>query len=129
MLEDYLASALWSSLNWDAMDEQGEPTNFDHYCNIDFSGDARAKAQEDCDRFEELLNNTPAMGYASLADAMYDTQDASHVGHDFWLTRNGHGAGFWDGDYGDYGDEITQVVDDNFGELNLFVLDGKVEME
>lgn len=22
-----------------------------------------------------------------------------HAGHDFWLTRNGHGAGFWDGDW------------------------------
>jgi len=21
------------------------------------------------------------------------------AGHDFWLTRNGHGAGFWDGDW------------------------------
>lgn len=23
----------------------------------------------------------------------------SQAGHDFWLTRNGHGAGFWDGDW------------------------------
>lgn len=23
--------------------------------------------------------------------------DAEHAGHDFWLTRQGHGAGFWDG--------------------------------
>ena len=22
------------------------------------------------------------------------------AGHDFWLTRNGHGCGFWDGDWG-----------------------------
>ena len=22
-----------------------------------------------------------------------------YAGHDFWLTRNGHGAGFWDGDW------------------------------
>ena len=21
------------------------------------------------------------------------------AGHDFWLTRNGHGSGFWDGDW------------------------------
>jgi hypothetical protein len=25
--------------------------------------------------------------------------DAARAGHDFWLTREGHGAGFWDGDY------------------------------
>jgi hypothetical protein len=23
------------------------------------------------------------------------------AGHDFWLTRNRHGAGFWDGDWSD----------------------------
>lgn len=26
-------------------------------------------------------------------------QVAAMAGHDFWLTRNGHGAGFWDGDW------------------------------
>ena len=26
---------------------------------------------------------------------------AAQAGHDFWLTRNGHGAGFWDGDWSD----------------------------
>lgn len=24
------------------------------------------------------------------------------AGHDLWLTRNGHGAGFWDGDWRDH---------------------------
>jgi hypothetical protein len=24
---------------------------------------------------------------------------STRAGHDFWLTRNGHGAGFWDGDW------------------------------
>ena len=23
----------------------------------------------------------------------------AHAGHDFWMTRNGHGVGFWDGDW------------------------------
>lgn len=33
------------------------------------------------------------------ADAMEDFSgcDEANGGHDFWLTRNGHGAGFWDG--------------------------------
>ena len=31
------------------------------------------------------------------------------AGHDFWLTRNEHGAGFWDGDWRDpYGDILTK---------------------
>jgi hypothetical protein len=26
---------------------------------------------------------------------------AAQAGHDFWMTRNGHGCGFWDGDWSD----------------------------
>ncbi len=33
---------------------------------------------------------------------------ASQAGHDFYLTRNGHGAGFWDGDWSKpYADMLT----------------------
>jgi hypothetical protein len=28
-------------------------------------------------------------------------------GHDFWLTRNGHGAGFWDRGWGAVGEYLT----------------------
>ena len=31
------------------------------------------------------------------------------AGHDFWLTRNGHGAGFWDGDWPKHGDMFTKI--------------------
>ena len=27
--------------------------------------------------------------------------ECERIGHDFWLTRNGHGAGFWDGGWND----------------------------
>jgi len=29
------------------------------------------------------------------------------LGHDLWLTRNGHGAGFWDRGLGDLGKNLT----------------------
>ena len=34
------------------------------------------------------------------------------AGHDFWLTRNGHGAGFWDADYS-YGDYSAKKLTSN----------------
>lgn len=37
-------------------------------------------------------------------------QDESQSGHDFWLTRNGHGVGFWDRGLGDVGDELTEYA-------------------
>jgi len=33
----------------------------------------------------------------------------AQAGHDFWLTRNGHGAGFWDGDWPETGDALTEA--------------------
>lgn len=40
--------------------------------------------------------------------------DAAQMGHDIWLTRNGHGAGFWDRTEleGDLGQILTQYAED-----------------
>lgn len=42
------------------------------------------------------------------------------MGHDFALTRNGHGTGFWDRGYGDAGDILTDACKP-YGEHNLYV--------
>lgn len=45
-----------------------------------------------------------------LAQAEERGYDAERAGHDFWLTRNGHGAGFWDRDeLGLTGDDAEAV--------------------
>jgi len=36
--------------------------------------------------------------------------DAEQVGHDFHLTRNHHGAGFWDRGHGDLGSQLTTLA-------------------
>jgi hypothetical protein len=49
--------------------------------------------------------------------------DPGAVGHDFWLTRNRHGAGFWDGDYpADLGRRLTDSAH-AWGEVDLYVGD------
>jgi hypothetical protein len=49
--------------------------------------------------------------------------DISQHGHDFWLTRNGHGAGFWDRGYpDDIGNELTDAAK-VYGFFTLFVGD------
>ena len=35
--------------------------------------------------------------------------DPEQSGHDFYLTRNGHGTGFWDRGYGGVGDRLTEA--------------------
>jgi len=51
----------------------------------------------------------------------------NRAGHDFWLTRNHHGAGFWDGDYQEPEATILTNASHAFGEFNLYIGDdGKV---
>lgn len=53
-------------------------------------------------------------------------RDYGSAGHDFWLTRVGHGAGFWDGDWPIHGDALTEICK-KFGEVDLYVGDdGKI---
>ena len=42
----------------------------------------------------------------------------AQAGHDFWLTRNGHGTGFWDRPevYGDTYAEMFSKIAETFGE-------------
>lgn len=51
-----------------------------------------------------------------------DHWDADQFGHDFWLTRNGHGAGFWDRGKGELGDWLTALVKP-YGSQDLYVGD------
>jgi hypothetical protein len=51
-----------------------------------------------------------------------DNLALEQAGHDFWLTRNGHGAGFWDGDWPESGDELT-ALSHRFGEVDVYVGD------
>lgn len=48
--------------------------------------------------------------------------DPGQAGHDLWLTRNGHGAGFWDRGLGQLGLDLSKWAK-SFGEANLNVGD------
>ena len=46
-----------------------------------------------------------------------------HVGHDFWLTSQGHGAGFWDRGLGEVGDTLTDSVSGHSDIVGLYLND------
>lgn len=78
---------------------------------------------EDCAAFRDQ-NASTLMGVIGEGDTGYYT--LARAGHDFWLTRNGRGAGFWDRGLGAAGDKLTEACK-KFGEFNLYVGDdGKV---
>ena len=57
-------------------------------------------------------------GYGSYSHKLF-----SLAGHDFLLTRNGHGAGFWDRNIGDTGETLTEIAK-TFGPVMAYIGDG-----
>ena len=47
----------------------------------------------------------------------------SHIGHDFWLTSQGHGAGFWDRGLDEIGDTLTDSVSGHSDIVGLYLND------
>jgi hypothetical protein len=60
-------------------------------------------------------------GCGELLAGLSDEQ----VGHDFWLTRNGHGAGFWDRGLGEAGERLSAMARP-YGESHLYVTDDEL---
>jgi hypothetical protein len=100
----YLIAALWSST-----DEHGEPLDA-VYSLDDIAPEAYAQALEDCTDF-----------IASCGESLA-ALNPEQVGHDFWLTRNHHGAGFWDRGLGALGDYLTTMAH-AYGECDAYVGD------
>ena len=94
ILKHYIAAALWTADKNDRdLSDMGLSTI--------------SKAKEDIDLFIEKAGN------------LLDNIDEEQIGHDFWLTRNHHGAGFWDRGLGEVGDKLTEISE-TFKELNVW---------
>ena len=108
----YLQTALWSSTD-ESREDGGDPMDR-KYSVGDLSEEIVAWATADCDRFRALAG-----------DMLDEHPDPTRAAHDFWLTRNGHGAGFWDGDWPINGDALTALVGwgTDFGEVSLYIGD------
>lgn len=87
-------------------------------------------AQSTLDEIKAECVSFEADAHTSL-EAAYERGDytARRAGVDFWLTRNHHGAGFWDRGLGDIGDALTETAH-IFGEADAYVGDdGKVYIQ
>lgn len=58
-----------------------------------------------------------------IADNIDDVvgMDAGQMGHDLWLTQNGHGAGFWDRGLGEVGERLTDAAK-AYGSADVYLL-------
>lgn len=92
------------------------------------SDDLRRRIKTDWESFRE---QAVALGFDAVEHraTMVDSNEGDewdYAAHDFVLTRNHHGSGFWDGDWHEpWGDKLTALAD-SFGQLECLLGDDGV---
>ncbi|KAF1042231.1 MAG: hypothetical protein GAK35_02845 [Herbaspirillum frisingense] len=108
MARHVIAAGLWSEA-----DEDGEPLE-NRFDMLDMHPDSVAKIKSECAAFLKAypeLCQVAARHYLQEAVHHPDAGSAEAcLGHDFLLTRNGHGAGFWCRGMGEVGRALTDAV-------------------
>lgn len=115
----YTTAALWSSV-----DDDGVPLEHGRD-QTDIASETMFDMIEDCRLFwEQCQEQITCDGGPTGPDGSTQIEMA---GHDFWLTRCGHGAGFWDGDWPEpHAQKLTDAAE-AFGNVDLYIGDdGKV---
>ena len=112
MIEDFINSyiecALWSSS--DTLPDGTDVVNLEGY---ELAPETREAMTADATLFYNQ--------HHGLWEGL-DGYDDTNAGHDYWLTRCGHGAGFWDRGIGDVGDELTELAGAD-GNRDLYIGD------
>jgi len=111
-IEKYLEAALWA----DANNSEGEALpDLNIYTSFDPA--TRALMETDCDSFLAQCGPLDDLCTHQSDDI---TSVYKRAGHDFWLTRQHHGSGFWDGDWKEpHGDRLTKLAQ-TFKEQTLY---------
>lgn len=119
-VQGYLKAVFWTDASPDSEEELRD------LGYSDLAHKALQTVVNECQNFE--ANAAPLLTLAYSRDGYSEER----AGHDFWLTRNHHGAGFWDRDEidaGDLGDKLTKIAH-SFGDAYLMVGDdGKAYVE
>ena len=108
-VSSYIEAALWSST--DNSEESGGSSLDENFNEDDVAVESIEEAIAESKAFIETNKD--------LLDAV---GNYSQHGHDFWLTRNGHGVGFCDRGYGEIGEKLTEAAE-AYGGKSAFVSD------
>lgn len=103
----YRTTILWQSLDF------SDP---DHAAPLEEAGFEVGDISESADQL--MLADCRDFIVSNLAD-LIEHGDFGQAGHDFALTRNQHGAGFWDRGLGALGDRLT-AASHAYGESSLY---------
>jgi hypothetical protein len=109
-----LAKELSEARDWDALGNGDADVELSS-AHLDYDAD-------NLDSGDREILQSDAEGFVRMAWPWLVQRgtEPDQVGRDLHLTRNGHGAGFWDGDYGDAGDALTELSKP-FGSISVQV--------
>lgn len=112
-VDAYIECALWSTT--DNSDENGGEPFDTSYGPDDLTKETYRAMRKDCEDFlKENYEDIPRDRY-------------KQAGHDFWLTREGHGSGYWDGGWPHAAGQRLTKSSKNYGSFNLMLgEDGKI---
>lgn len=108
ILTHYVSCALWSSV---AYSDEGEGQPLDDTHNADDLAPATLESMRS-DVVDFVESNKALLLESELSDAQ--------IGHDLWLTRNRHGAGFWDRGLGAIGVRLSDAAK-SCGSVDLYI--------
>lgn len=120
---DAFTAAYIDCLLWLVRDENEETLDLQGECPSILTADALKQCIEDCADFQQANKAALEAAYSDPRFQFGVTQS----GHDFFLTRNGHGAGFWDRGLGEVGDTLTKAAK-VYGSVDPYLYRGKVRI-
>jgi hypothetical protein len=90
ILRAYIECALWASTDG-STPNGGRPLD-ENYSLASIPSDELAKVERMIEKFLQIVGDDTLNQYL-------ESHDYEQLGHDLFLTQNGHGTGFWDRDY------------------------------
>lgn len=85
----------------------------------ELSQEAITRIETDCAKFEAMASRY----FTDCTRGSGEYSVSQQAAHDFWLTRNGHGAGFWDGDWPEPNASTLDGIAKTFGECSPYLGD------
>lgn len=105
----YVACALWVGL-----DSEADPATAD-----DLDATALETLTRDAADFYASNRELLVQACTTRNGGLVTIDGMEQMGHDFWLTRNRHGAGYWDRGLGEVGQSLTDMAHP-YGEASLY---------
>ena len=91
VVQAYAEAALFTGMD-ESDDNGGEPLD-QNYSVEDITEESLENMHKDVREFVRENRETIE---SALSNPHYPKLDESQLGHDYWMTRNGHGVGFWE---------------------------------